>query len=48
MYEIADHGGIIVIVRDDGATNELKYSWDEGLTWNTLQFYDKKIDVKNI
>ena len=40
MYEIADHGGLIVITKSDGLTKELKYTFDEGLTWNTIDFYE--------
>ncbi len=45
MFEITNHGGIIAIIRDDEKTNELKYTQDEGLSWNVVNFYDQKIDV---
>lgn len=48
IYEIGDHGGLIVLVSDTAATNVLQYSWDEGLTWNTYTFTSKPIDVTNI
>ena len=39
---------LIVIIKDDEKTNEFKYSQDEGITWNTVKFYDKKVDVHTI
>lgn len=36
MYEIGDRGGLIVMARDDKPTKEVIYSWDEGLTWETI------------
>ena len=43
MYEISDHGGLIILVKDDGVTNKLNYSYDEGLSWTTIEFHDKPI-----
>jgi hypothetical protein len=37
MYEIGDRGGLVVMARDDKPTNEVIYSWDEGLTWTVLE-----------
>eukprot|EP00270_Netrium_digitus_P010308 TRINITY_DN3195_c0_g1_i1.p1 TRINITY_DN3195_c0_g1~~TRINITY_DN3195_c0_g1_i1.p1 ORF type:complete len:836 (-),score=200.33 TRINITY_DN3195_c0_g1_i1:69-2555(-) len=52
IYEFGDSGGVIVLA-DHGfqqATNEVKYSLDEGLSWKTIQFRDEgsKIDVVNV
>ena len=33
IYEIGDHGGIIVLANDQMATTTLYYSWNEGLHW---------------
>lgn len=30
IYEIGDHGGLIVIAKDDKATNTILFTWDEG------------------
>jgi hypothetical protein len=36
IYEIGDHGGVIVLANDQAATNVLKYTWDEGLHWQSF------------
>ncbi|XP_040564909.1 sortilin-related receptor [Lepeophtheirus salmonis] len=47
-YNIGDHGGIIVAVKyykTEGPTNELLYSINEGITWNSLIFYKKPVRI---
>ena len=47
-YNVGDHGGIIVAVKyfkTEGDTNTLLYSTDEGLTWNSHQFYPTPIRI---
>lgn len=34
VFEIGDHGGIILAASAVNKTNIIKYSWDEGKTWN--------------
>jgi hypothetical protein len=36
IYEIGDHGSIIVIAEKGKPTKEVEFSWDEGQTWETL------------
>lgn len=36
IYEIGDHGGVIVLASDQQATKILKYSWNEGKTWEVF------------
>ena len=36
IYEIGDHGGLIVMAEKQNATNEIYYSWNEGKSWETL------------
>jgi len=48
IYEVGDHGGIIVIADDQIPTNEVLYSWDEGLTFETLKISEEKFLIKNI
>lgn len=48
IYEIGDHGGILIMTSDQKATNEVLYSWDEGKTWNTYQFSPRVVNVNNI
>jgi len=48
IYEIGDHGGLIVIADDQHPTDTILYSWDEGLTWQDLRISKDKIMVRNI
>lgn len=38
IYEFGDHGGIIVMANDEKEVTEIQYSWNEGMTWETLHF----------
>lgn len=48
IYEIGDHGGIIVMADDQKATDTIYYSWNEGLTFDKVKFTDKPIEINNI
>ena len=48
IYEYGDHGGLILMAQDQTATSEILYSWNEGLTWEQLEIYEKKIEITNI
>jgi hypothetical protein len=48
MYEIGDRGGLIVMARDDEPTSEIIYSWNEGVTWETLSITKVPFYVTNI
>jgi hypothetical protein len=48
IYEIGDHGALIVIADDQNPTDKVLYTWDEGLTWHELQISNEKMMVKNI
>jgi hypothetical protein len=48
IYEIGDHGALIVIANDQHPTDVVYYSWDEGLSWQELTISTEKIVVKNI
>lgn len=45
LYEFGDHGSIIVLINNEGPTNELLYSWDQGDTWQYSKFSDKPVRV---
>ena len=47
VYEIGDHGAIIVMADSQKKTDKLLYSWNEGLTWNELTM-DLPFEVENI
>ncbi|CAD7936774.1 unnamed protein product [Amoebophrya sp. A25] len=50
IYEIGDHGGLLVMAANNEATNELLYSWNEGEKWYSLQMdrQGRKFNVDNI
>ncbi|CAH7670748.1 hypothetical protein PPACK8108_LOCUS5483 [Phakopsora pachyrhizi] len=48
MWEYGDQGSILVLVNDEGPTNRVKYTLDEGLTWAEYVFGDDPIRVKSI
>ena len=45
IYEIGDHGAIIVIAKKGEPTTEVEFSWDEGLTWQVLTISETPIYV---
>jgi hypothetical protein len=45
IYEIGDHGAIIVIAKKGEPTTEVEFSWDEGLTWQALTISETPIYV---
>ena len=47
-FNIGDHGGVIVAAKyykTEGRTDELLYSTDDGLTWNSLRFYHEPLRI---
>ena len=48
IYEIGDHGALILIADDQNPTKEIYYSWDEGLTFEPLKISNEKFIIKNI
>eukprot|EP00947_MAST-08B_sp_MAST-8B-sp1_P000244 g244.t1 len=48
IYEFGDHGGLILMAKDQEATDELLYSHDEGLSWKRFKFSQTKMEVNNI
>lgn len=48
IYEIGDHGALILLADDQNPTKEIFYSWDEGLTFEPLRISDEKFLIKNI
>merc|ERR1712196_424623 len=37
IYEISDHGALIVVAAEGIKTDQILYSWDEGLSWQTTK-----------
>ena len=48
IYEIGDHGGLIVIAKYNTLTKYISYTYDEGITWDELKISDEEIYIKNI
>ncbi len=48
IYEFGDHGGLIVMAEIGKTTDRVKYSYDEGKTWEKVQFTFEPITVDNI
>lgn len=48
IYEIGDHGALIVMAENINETSTLLFTWNEGLTWETLEFTDDPMQVENI
>lgn len=48
IYEIGDHGAIIVIAKKNTPTNQIEFSWDEGQSWDSLTISDRHVFIDNI
>jgi hypothetical protein len=48
VYEIGDHGALIVIADNMNPTNQIYYSWDEGLSFQDLIISEEKIMIENV
>lgn len=48
IYEIGDHGALIVMGDDQKETTEIHFTWNEGITWETLKISDEPIEIENI
>lgn len=48
IYEIGDHGALMVMAEDTKNTNVILYSWDEGISWQEHRFSDVKMKIDNI
>jgi hypothetical protein len=47
IYEFGDHGGLIVMADDTKPTDQVEYSWDEGLSWTVVKV-GEELMVENI
>jgi hypothetical protein len=48
MWEYGDQGSVIVIVKEDTATNQIAYTLDEGSSWNKFTFSERDMNVEDI
>ena len=48
IYEIGDHGALLVIAKKNAPTKFIEFSWDEGQSWERLQISDSDLYVENV
>lgn len=48
VYQIADQGGLIVMADDSMPTKFIKFSWDLGERWETMQITEEALLVTSI
>lgn len=48
IYEISDHGNIILLAEDQKMTNEFKFTIDEGKNIKKFVFGESKFEIFNI
>ena len=48
IYDIGDHGALVVIAPKGSATRHVEFTWDEGQTWEKLQISERDLIVDNI
>jgi hypothetical protein len=49
IYEIGDHGGLIVLSPNDKETDTILYSWNEGLEFDDIRFVNNfTVSIDNI
>jgi len=48
IYEVGDHGGLIVMAPNQNATKRIYYSWNEGISWEAVKISNVHIQVTNI
>jgi len=45
---MGDHGALIILADDQNETDEVKFSWNFGTSWETIKFSNEKMIVDNI
>lgn len=48
IYEVGDHGALIVIAKKREPTNYVEFTWDEGQTWEKMVISDRELLIENI
>lgn len=48
LWEFGDSGSVLVMANDEGPTDVVLYSTDEGLSWREYRFSTEKMRVKAI
>jgi len=48
IYEMGDHGALIILADDQNETEEEKFSWNYGTSWESFKFATTPLIVDNI
>lgn len=48
IYEIADHGALIVASKLRNPTKYIEFTWDYGKTWERVEIADRNMEIHNI
>lgn len=48
IYELGDHGALIVIAKKGVPTKSIEFSWDEGESWEKIEIAEEELMVENI
>jgi hypothetical protein len=48
IYDIGDHGAIILAAKVGEKTKSIEFTWDFGATWESVQITDDEIYITNI
>ncbi len=48
IFEIGDHGGLLLFSEDQEKTDSVNFTWDEGLNWGDFKVTQNKFDITNI
>mmetsp|Transcript_9208 Transcript_9208/g.6974 ORF Transcript_9208/g.6974 Transcript_9208/m.6974 type:complete len:96 (+) Transcript_9208:553-840(+) len=48
IYELGDHGGLIVMADNMVQTTEVLFSFNEGQSWHSLTISDSPMSISNI
>lgn len=48
IYEFGDHGGVVVLAKNEEPTSSILYTWDDGANWYECNFTSTPIYVTNI
>lgn len=48
IYQIGDQGGLIVMASDDKSVKEIVFSWNHGVSWQSMVISERPVFVTNI
>lgn len=48
IYDIGDHGALIIAAKMNEPTSEVEFTWDYGKTWDTVKVTEDDLYITNI